>query len=429
MSEGLRNINLMVAVAGMVIALIGLVEILLSRYLKDETKAFFLSFFCILGAYTAFILTRALTHYLTGYGWATVSKVAFFFQAFLSSILTVLITGFLLYQSGERRWYINPLFFVSILLWLVYASILIYAQFSKLIYYVDDNNGYHRGPYFGIIMVAPILIMIVNIFVLYRKRDSLSSKQRRAFLSYTVIPIFAMILQLELFGIQFIVLGTAIGALVMYTYIYSEQSQDYIQKERENEQLKTDILLAQIHPQFMFNSLATIKHLCKEDPDRAADAIDEFTSYLRDHMDSITIDSPIPFGDELNLVQEYLSLQMMRCGSALTVGYDLQHFDFSLPTLTLEPLVENAVVHGICGSERGKGKVMIRTKLAGDHVELAVEDDGAGFDMGSVFDEGHSHKGISNVRERLMHVSKGELRIESEPGKGTKAVISLPLDL
>ena len=428
MTEGIRILNLTVAVMGFTVSIIGLAQILYSRYLKKETRSFFVAFFCVLITYVFFILIRALTYYHTDPMWASVSRVAFFLQAFLSSVLTVLITGFLLYRSGEQKWYINPFFCTSFGLWCVYSAILIYAQFTDAIYYVNDDNSYHRGPFFAILMVAPVIIMVINLIALYTKRDSLSKKEKTAFFIYAAVPLLAMFLQTVLFGIQFIVLGTSVGGLLMFAYIDMEQRDEYYRQERENDRLKTDILLAQIHPHFMFNSLTTIRYLCKDDPKKAAEAITEFIAYLRAHMDSITIDSPISFSDELNLVQEYLSLQMLRYGDDLSVGYDLRYMDFTLPTLTLQPLVENAVIHGVRGSKTGRGKVMIRTSLKEDHVELEVEDDGEGFSPDELPDDGNSHTGIENVRERLYLVSKGELRFETGSKGGTRAIIILPME-
>ena len=429
MSEGLRNANLMVAVAGLVISITGLMQAIFGRFLEKGTRGFFLAFFGILSVYDIFILARALTWYNTGSGWAMLSRVVFFGQAFISSVLTVLITGFLLYQSGHTTWWKQRVFLVAYLLWCVYTIILIYAQFSKVVYYVDDQNGYHRGPIFPIIMVAPVIIMIVNLIALHQNHNRLNAKQRMAFIVYLAVPLLGIIMQTVLFGIQFIVLGTSIGAFIMYLYISVGQRDEYYRKEKENEHLKVNILLAQMQPGFLVNSLKTIKQLNAEDPQKAGDAISEFTSYLERHMDVLTIDTPIPFADEMKQTEEYLSLQKLRFGGDLKVVYHLDNIDFYIPTLTLQPLVENAVIHGIRESNRGMGIVSIRSKRYKDHFEVTVEDDGVGFDVSTLPDDADSHSAIKNVSERLKSVCGGELRIESEKGKGTKATIILPIEV
>ena len=133
--------------------------------------------------------------------------------------------------------------------------------------------------------------------------------------------------------------------------------------------------------------------------------------------------------DEMKQTEEYLSLQKLRFGGDLKVVYHLDNIDFYIPTLTLQPLVENAVIHGIRESNRGMGIVSIRSKRSKDHFEVTVEDDGVGFDVSTLPDDADSHSAIKNVSERLKSVCGGELRIESEKGKGTKATIILPIEM
>ena len=128
MTEGLHNINLSISVAGLVLSMIGLFNILLSRYLEKGSRRFFAIIFGVLNTYVFFIFIRNATYYHVGYGWALLSRIAFFAQALMSSVLTVLITGFLLYQSGRIRWWKKLVFCVSAILWCIYVAILIYAQ-------------------------------------------------------------------------------------------------------------------------------------------------------------------------------------------------------------------------------------------------------------------------------------------------------------
>ncbi len=428
MSEGLRNANLIVAVAGLVISLIGLMQAILGRFLEKGTRGFFVAFFSILSVYDVFILARALTWYKTGPEWAVLSRVAFFGQAFISSVLTVLITGFLLYQSGHMPWWRQKVFYAAFALWFVYADILLYAQTNTIVYYVDDQNGYHRGPLFPIIMVAPVIIMVINLIALHQNKKLLSKQNQRAFLIYLVVPLISIIMQTVLFGIQFIVLGTSVGAFIMYIFISVGQRDEYFRKEKENERLRSNALLAKMQPHFLFNSLTTIDELCSEDIEKAREAISQFSTYLKGHMDAISIDTPIPFADEMKQTEEYLSLQKLKYGNGLRVVYHLDNINFNIPTLTLQPLVENAVIHGIRGSQSGTGIVTISSKRYRDHIEVTVEDDGDGFDVSALQDGADSHRGIENIRDRLKNVSGGDLKIESEIGKGTKAMINLPVE-
>ena len=194
----------------------------------------------------------------------------------------------------------------------------------------------------------------------------------------------------------------------------------------ENAQLKVNIVLSQIRPHFLFNSLAVIQEICRTDPALAETAIGQFARYLRHNMDALTTDKMILFTTELEHARCYAALQQLRFGDALQFEYDLPCTSFTLPTLTLQPLIENAVTHGVRGNSDGCGTVLIRTREYPDRFELSVEDDGPGFQPEVTPQDGRSHIGIQNVRSRLKWACGGTLRIESAPGRGTVATIVLP---
>ena len=201
---------------------------------------------------------------------------------------------------------------------------------------------------------------------------------------------------------------------------------------REAEQLKAElaenrisIMLSQIQPHFLYNSLNTIYGLCEKDPTAAKKAVSDFADYLRGNMDSLTRKSPVPFETELRLLKAYLSLEQMRFKKKLNIVWDIQTDSFMIPSLTVQPLAENAVKHGICKSEK-VGTVKISSRELDDCYEIEVSDDGVGFDVNETKNDGKSHLGIENVRSRLWKMCGAELEITSEPGKGTSAVIRLP---
>lgn len=420
-------INLIFAAAGMVLGILGLVQTLVCRYLDDETRNFFIGFFGILEGYVIFIMTREIIHRFSGPEWVELSRVAFFGQAFLSSVLPVLITGFMLYQSGDKNITKNHFFRISLALWLLYVGMLVSNLFHGRIYFVNENNAYSRGPYFPMLMVPPILIMILNLWILWKKQHKLTENQKRAFTIYVIVPMAAMLVQMWSFGVHLIVISTVTAAIFMLAFIIADQTERYYIREMENHRLKVDILLAQIQPHFLFNSLTIIKLLCRKDPAKAEEAVADFTDYLRRHMESLQSDVLIPFEEEMKHVQAYLNLQKLRFGDELNVAYDLEVKDFRIPTLTLQPLVENAVTYGVRRSESGCGTVTIRSRSFPDRVEVCVEDDGPGFIRETLpNDKERSHIGLQNVRERLSRQCGGKLLIDSTPGQGTTVTIVLP---
>ena len=121
-----------------------------------------------------------------------------------------------------------------------------------------------------------------------------------------------------------------------------------------------------------------------------------------------------------------MSLQQLRFGEALQVEYELGCTDFKMPTLTLQPIVENAIRYGVRMAPKGRGKVLVRTIEHPDCYEIDVIDNGPGFDTGHVPDDGMSHTGLRNVSERLRLVSGGDLTVDSAPGEGTTIRMTIP---
>ena len=127
------------------------------------------------------------------------------------------------------------------------------------------------------------------------------------------------------------------------------------QMERELEESRIAITLSQLQPHFIYNVLNSIYHLCDRDPKLAQEAVDKFSDYLRNNMKSIEQKEPIPFEEEYQHIQTYLSLEKIRFRT-LEIIYDIDIVNFMLPPLTVQPLVENAVKHGVT-KKRGGGSV------------------------------------------------------------------------
>ncbi len=429
MSTDIRNINVIFAISGLVMSLLGLLHTMVGRFVENRARAYFAALFVVLTFYESSIITRELIYKKIGPGWVTLSRVAFFAQGILAAIISVIITAFLLDQCGERPYRKNTLFRISVALFVVYAALMIINLFTGILYSFDDLNVYNRGKLFPVLIVPTIFIMVINLVILWMYRSKLSVWQKKAFFIYVTFPLITMIIQAFLFGIHLIALSTVIAAMFSLTYIIYDQTERFYMMENENDRLKMDILLAQIQPHFLFNSLTTIKNLCHSDPEKAEEGISQFTGFLRHNMDSLTMDKPIPFDDELSHVKAYVELQKLRFGDDLDVEYDIGIRDFRLPTLTLQPLVENAIIHGIRRNENGQGKVVIRTRKEEGFISVSVEDNGPGFSGNEPNDDtDRSHMGIRNVRQRLEIVSGAELKIDPAPAKGACVTMIIPLE-
>ena len=196
-----------------------------------------------------------------------------------------------------------------------------------------------------------------------------------------------------------------------------------IKAELENSRIT--VMLSQIQPHFLYNSLTSVMDLCDTNPKQAKAAIADFADYLRGNLASLKTEKLISFGTELAHIEKYLRLEKLRFMDELEIVYDIHSKDFMLPALSVQPLVENAVKHGV-GKKIGGGTVTIHTAESEDEYIICVTDDGVGFTEGEYADNDGTHVGIENIRKRLDMMINAGLEIESKKGEGTKACIRIP---
>ncbi len=199
----------------------------------------------------------------------------------------------------------------------------------------------------------------------------------------------------------------------------------YQQMQKELYEAKVSVMVSQIQPHFMYNALSSIAMMCTLNPETAQEATVNFADYLRGNMDSLKQTSPVPFEVELEHLKKYIYIEKLRFADLLNVEYDIQATDFMLPLLSIQPLVENAVKHGVGMAEDG-GTVKISTRETENAFEVIVEDNGVGFDVNEKKNDGRSHVGMENTKKRLHDMCGGEVIITSVIGKGTTAKVILP---
>ena len=194
--------------------------------------------------------------------------------------------------------------------------------------------------------------------------------------------------------------------------------------EKEILENRIAIMLSQIQPHFLYNSLESIRYLCRKDPEVAEKATIDFARYLRANMDSLNRTQPISFYEELSHVKNYISLELLRFNERLHIVYDIETTNFFVPALSLQPIVENAIRHGVMKREEG-GTIKISTKETDGAYLITVADDGPGFSSEQK-EDGRSRIGINNVRARLEAQCGGSLTIQSCHGENTTVIITIP---
>lgn len=424
-TNAIPYVNIAVMSFGCLVCLVIIVCILMSDTRRERLNRLFIriplcTFFLLISDIVAWALDKNPARYAY-----VLSHIANFFVYALSFVVVVTVSAYLEAYIARRtdfkKWFMRGAYAVCT----VSLIILIASQYLHLFYYIDENNVYSRMDGFWISQICGGLYMFVNFVVLIAYRKVFVKREFLLMLTYVLIPVIAVIMQLINPGLATVNIATIIAALFTYISIHSEQLTQLRTTKEELAENRISIMISQIQPHFLYNSLSVIRHLCRTDPAVAEETVLEFSEYLRENMDSLTITEPIPFDRELKHVQTYMSIEKKRFGDNLNVEYDITVDSFMLPPLTVQPIVENAVRHGVTKRENG-GKIVISTRENPIEYLITITDDGAGYNPQRHPADKKSHVGISNVRSRLESMCGGSLSIQSVPGSGTTVIISLP---
>ena len=185
-------------------------------------------------------------------------------------------------------------------------------------------------------------------------------------------------------------------------------------------------MMSQIRPHFIYNTLGSIEQLCKLDPAKAGNLVHNFAKYLRGNFGELDNPKPILMSQEMEHVHHYINIENVRFPD-MTFTFEMNSDDFHIPALTVQPIVENAIKHGLMKLPRGGTINVVSYETDTDYC-ISVEDDGVGFDANVLLDD-RKHVGLRNIRERLKVMVNGTLEIESTIGVGTKVLITIPKEV
>lgn len=289
----------------------------------------------------------------------------------------------------------------------------------------DKNNAFHATgwrltPY--IISVFYLVLWLVYTFINFRKY-----KDNRSIVTVFIIVItpLTMYLEFENLLIDLIDEITIIDIYLYYFYLATVYqhivNEEMLKKERELARVKVKLLQEQISPHFIYNALTIIKSLIWEDPKAASSAIDDFSTYLRQNVNTLKhTEDMIPFSKELEHIKALQRLDEAGKGRLTNVIYEIEEDNFRLPPLTIEPLFENALLHGI-SKRRKDGFIRINSCSDDNNYIIQVTDNGKGFDPNA----GTQGVGIENIRTRLEYFCGGTLELQSGDS-GTTATVYIP---
>ena len=385
------------------------------------SRRFFISSFSILVlSITAFFID------LFVYGvpkLAMTERIVAFFETLLPSVLMPLLTTYILYCSSESRRG-NAFFLTEITLWFATFILLCITQFTESIYYITPENQFVRGPWYPILIVPMFASVVVNLAGVIHRRHKLTKKYYIAFLVYLLPLLTAMIVQLFTTAFMLIVIAVTVSALSMFGIILADQVEQSLRQQREISNQRAHIAVLQMRPHFIYNTMMSIYYLCVQNPQKAQQVTLDFITYLRKNFNAIASYDTIPFTEELEHTRAYLAVELAQFEDNLFVEYDTPYTLFRVPVLTLQPIVENAVKHGMDPDAAEPLTISVKTRKTDSEYNIIVEDNGPGF---SLSDNDTPHIALKNIQERLAMMCSGTLEITSRDTGGTRVMIRIPI--
>ena len=272
------------------------------------------------------------------------------------------------------------------------------------------KKGSERWIYIGFIL--PLISYVVDVFMI-----DLGAFENGIVSTYIFIIFFvaAMIAVLK-------IIPQSINTLAKAKELETEK----IVLNAQLTESRVSTMMSQIRPHFIYNTLGSIEQLCNIDPSKAGELVHNFAKYLRGNFGELDNPKPILMSQEMEHVHHYISIENVRFPD-MTFSFEMNSDDFHIPALTIQPIVENAIKHGLMKLEKG-GTIRVVSYETDTKYCVLVEDNGVGFDTSVLLDE-RKHVGIRNIRGRLKAMVNGTLTIESKQGVGTKVLIEIPKEV
>ena len=330
----------------------------------------------------------------------------------------ILILFLYIVQPGGKRW---PWWVLAGLNGAVYLTSLV----SPVSFWIDQRNFFHAGP-LGPSCLVVSMILLASLLVQSLRNRGTTGRWDGWIPSLVIVMIVAAIcldysMKEGQQPISFLTVAIIVGSVFYYIWLHfqfvREHERDLMAVQR------IQIMMTQIQPHFLFNALNTIRALYAKDSPLAERTLEDFSTYLRQNLESLSQTDLIPVSKELEHTRLYAEIETQRFPN-VQVEYRIEDTLFAVPPLTIQPLVENAIRHGV--RSREDGLVTVSTALeAGGH-RVTVMDNGVGFDPKQQLSAGELHIGIRNVKERVEQMCGGELILTSEIGKGTSVTMLFP---
>ncbi len=383
------------------IGTLGIVSVLIHRDTEKWRRWFYILFFLVIiikNATDINILAEKI--YL---GNDEIRLFCSILNTLVSTAINPLLTFYILSCCREK---LHKTFLGKLILILWGASVIsiVVGIMTNTFFSVSESNA-DLTEYFmlPIYLAVSITGLIVNLIAVIRRRKQLSKISFIVILCYLLVPFPVTILIMEL--------------MMLF-----DQEEIYLKQKEEIARQKASLYVLQMRPHFIYNTMTSIYYLIDQDKDKAQQVILNFTNYLRKNFTAIANESTVPFSEELEHAQAYLYIEKVRFDGNLFIEFDTPYNEFKIPPLTLQPIVENAVKHGV-DPDLEPLHIIVHTRKIKNGVEVIVEDTGPGFNN---TDNNEPHIALNNIRERLKMMCGGKLTVSARTGGGTVVSIFIP---
>ena len=240
-------INFSIGVAGLSLAVLGLIMSIISRPVEKTIRIHLSGIFLVMAAYSVMTMISYKAELMSQAGQM---RWGILLSSLFSAMMIPFLTSMMLYFTGERRLRSGLFLSVAALL-LIYVAMLVSTIFSPAFYRITDEGIYLRGPLYPVLLVPPVLIMVANLWGLWIRRNKLNVKQRRAFLVYLLVPLFSMVVQMLYYGVLTTARGAIVGIMALFLYVLSDQQDQFIRVTEENAKREFGIRILQMRPHFI----------------------------------------------------------------------------------------------------------------------------------------------------------------------------------
>ena len=290
---------------------------------------------------------------------------------------------------------------------LQFISAIIIMNFALIVYFSFFIISYRKKKVDNVFVLSGLIFFGMCGMYIASSAGLMFNNYPTGLESWGMVVIFALFLMIY-------------ANFILKMFKKSYAAQEYEQKVKE---LQSTILLEQINPHFIFNSLVLIKSIYLQDRKRGDRAIDLLSKHIRANVDVKGGKLLIPIEEELKNVQCFVELANMQNNEPLNVFFNIDAYDFMVPALSIEPFIENAIKYSRIQSIED-GYIEVSTEEDDNYYIIKVEDNGVGMDEGDRRKK-NSH-GIRNALQRFEFLLKATTRVESMPNKGTTIEIRIP---